>query len=372
MNYDHEFLAAMLFAVIITTFLVTIITCMHYYVALGKRKARHHLLYLSAGMLFSVCCWQEVLFIMMNLKLAIYLDMPLLLCSMLAIVTLYHFLYFIIGSGQRLHFSPWHYIVPVILTAGMSVWTYTGSTWEERERLTFSMEPIDWDAPLFDIVYPLQSIMFTIYGIIYGVLALRRFNRYKKTINNYAANEERTSLGWIQFFLIIVACSLTAPALSVLSPNLSIPFGWHAILFIIPMGTVYLGYNVVKGNYVLIQALPDSQTEEQTTRVTRYRFEHYMKEKKPYLNPELCITDMLHDLCTNRTYLSNFINQEYGVNFKTLINDYRLNELKTLRMDAANRGKSTLELLKAAGFSSYRSYRMSHKNKYEKSRSLNW
>jgi AraC-like DNA-binding protein len=372
MNYDSEFVAALFYAVIITTYLVNIITCMHYYVALGRRKARHHLLYLMAGMLFSAFCWLEVLFIMMNINLAVYLDMPLLLCAMLSIVFCYHFLYLITGSGQRLHFSPWHYLMPVILTTGMTVWTYTKATWEKRVQLTFSMEPIDWEAPLFDIVYPLMSIMYTVYGVIYGIFAIRRFNSYKVAVDNYAANEERTSLRWIQYFLLIVTCSLSAPALSVLSPNLNIPVWWQVILVVIPLGVVYLGYNVLKGNYVLIQALPDSRTKEQTNRVTRHRFEHYMKEKKPYLNPELCITDMLPDLCTNRTYLSNFINQEYGVNFKTLINDYRLNELKKLRMDASNKDKSNLELLKAAGFNSYRSYRMSHKSRHQSGRSLKW
>ena len=34
--------------------------------------------------------------------------------------------------------------------------------------------------------------------------------------------------------------------------------------------------------------------------------------RKPYLNPEFKITDMARDLVSNRTYISAFINREYG------------------------------------------------------------
>ncbi|MDR0506886.1 MAG: AraC family transcriptional regulator, partial [Dysgonamonadaceae bacterium] len=85
-------------------------------------------------------------------------------------------------------------------------------------------------------------------------------------------------------------------------------------------------------------------------------FARYLLEKKPFLNPQLRITDMAVDLCSNRNYVSAFINREYGMNFSRLINRCRLKELKRLRLSPEHADSTNMELVLAAGFSSYRSY----------------
>jgi len=46
--------------------------------------------------------------------------------------------------------------------------------------------------------------------------------------------------------------------------------------------------------------------------LSRELFDNFMKNEKPYLNPDV-----------NRTYISNFVNSEYGINFSCYINSYR-------------------------------------------------
>ena len=64
------------------------------------------------------------------------------------------------------------------------------------------------------------------------------------------------------------------------------------------------------------------------------------------------------DLFSNRTYISAFINREYGVNFNRFINNYRLKEVERLRSEAVQKKQkvSSLEIVIHAGFSNYRSY----------------
>ena len=90
----------------------------------------------------------------------------------------------------------------------------------------------------------------------------------------------------------------------------------------------------------------------------RQRVETYLEDKKPYLNPEFKITDMARDLFSNRTYISAFINREYGMNFNRFINNYRLKEVERLQSEAVQRKQkiSSMEIVIHAGFSSYRSY----------------
>ena len=57
------------------------------------------------------------------------------------------------------------------------------------------------------------------------------------------------------------------------------------------------------------------------------------------------MTDLVEDLDVNRTVLSAFINQTYGMNFNRYLNRFRLRELDRLRLRPANQGKSVSSLI---------------------------
>ncbi|MDR0961306.1 MAG: hypothetical protein LBM62_01935 [Mediterranea sp.] len=361
-----EFIAALFYSIIATSLLFSGMICLRHYLSADKKGPYRHILYSAFFSFSAICCWIEVLFIMMNLRIAVYLAMPTMLISLWAVVLNYHFIYLITGLGERLHFSPVHYLIPIAITLGLTLWGIPYSV-TEKEQMLFSTDIFTNQTSLFAVVYSAFLFGFCIYNIIYTIPAYRRIHRYQKGIDDYSSNNERTSLTWVYFCWVQMVLSIGIPALSVLSVNFNIPTWMHIFLLWIPVTQVFLLYNITKGNYIL--ALPTPAGEEQMRNVlTRYRFERYMEEKKPYVNPDLCITDMLAELCTNRTYLSNFINREYGVNFKTLINDYRLKELDRLRLSSLKQPQRTKELLKAAGFSSYRNYVLANERKYKQHR----
>lgn len=137
-------------------------------------------------------------------------------------------------------------------------------------------------------------------------------------------------------------------------------FRYFACLGALPYFVNYLilCYNLLNDNYLVIQpeALGEDSPAKSAT-IDRKSFERYMRDKKPYLDPKLRITDLAMHLNTNRTYLSGFINKEYGMNFCRLINRYRLQELDHLRSLPSNATKANIRLVLAAGFINYRSYR---------------
>ena len=90
--------------------------------------------------------------------------------------------------------------------------------------------------------------------------------------------------------------------------------------------------------------------------LTKKQFELYFKEYKPYLNPYFRITDLIEPFEVNRTYISRFVNKEYGMNFSRYVNLCRLQKLEILISLPSGKGKSIQDLLKLAGFGSYRSY----------------
>jgi AraC-like DNA-binding protein len=56
----------------------------------------------------------------------------------------------------------------------------------------------------------------------------------------------------------------------------------------------------------------------------RQELEILMKEKKIYLTPDIRITTLCEELRTNRTYLSQVLNDELKENFNSYINKYRV------------------------------------------------
>ena len=53
-----------------------------------------------------------------------------------------------------------------------------------------------------------------------------------------------------------------------------------------------------------------------------------MKTEKPYLNPDLNLSDLANFLDMNRAQLSQIINSGFQKNFNDFINEYRVNTFK--------------------------------------------
>lgn len=86
-------------------------------------------------------------------------------------------------------------------------------------------------------------------------------------------------------------------------------------------------------------------------------FEGYIEREKPFLNSQLVITDMIGPLQTNRSYLSAFINNTYGMNFRMYMNTCRLTEFCLLVEKEEFKGTQEAELVMMAGFKSMESFK---------------
>lgn len=76
-------------------------------------------------------------------------------------------------------------------------------------------------------------------------------------------------------------------------------------------------------------------TEEPNPANAAYRatLEAWLEKERPYLNPDFQLTDLRQVLPLNRTYLSRFINTEYGCSFYQWVNRLRIKEAKRLKME---------------------------------------
>ena len=93
------------------------------------------------------------------------------------------------------------------------------------------------------------------------------------------------------------------------------------------------------------------------------KLEEYIREKELFLNAKLSLNDLATEMGTNRSYLSNCLNNELGVTFYDYINSFRLERAKALLGDATFEG-SIEETALLSGFNSVSTFRRSFQKKY--------
>lgn len=312
------------------------------------------------------CAFSWVSLIIYTLYPEIYIRIEALfyISILYALVITYHFVFVLTDDGSGKKFNRMHYIIPLLFGLVMLIWSFFIPD-EIEICITASRGKYPKVYEAFTLFTTSKSDLFLVYNILYSIWGLKRIYHFRKIRGNYLADEGRSSINWL---LLLMFVTLAGVLLSLIPSLLGINlFLTSAITFIptflVILKDVVLTYNVLAGNYVVIDLTrPPEESEAATSSPTasswpdKEKFEQYVFRQKPYLNPHLRITDLAHALYTNRTYLSGFINQEYQMNFSRFINRCRLKELEKLRRDPNNLKKNMLDLILEAGFSNYRAY----------------
>lgn len=284
-------------------------------------------------------------------------------------VIFYHFIYTLTRLPGERGFPKIHYIIPLTIAGIFAVWS-AFVPFETQVYLVTSRGEFAPGYEAYSRLFTSRLIFRGIWNIAYTILAWWRLLAYRHSVSDYSSNTERSSLGWVQL-LLVISFSLVPPSL--LSALFSKKVLIASLLLLIPQLLLVVQhaivcYNMAVGNFVVINypqsESPPAWQEKSANRVEtdteramrRKKFEKYINEHRPYLNPELRITDLLPVLYTNRTYLSQFINREYGMNFSRYINRLRLREMETLRNAPACSCLTEEELAYMAGFGNFRSY----------------
>ncbi|WP_294477931.1 hypothetical protein [uncultured Bacteroides sp.] len=298
-------------------------------------------------------------------------------------VVFYQFVYTLTRVPGEKAFSKIHYIIPLVIVSIFAIW----SAFVPFETQVYLVTSRGKTAPGYEAysrLFTSRLIFRGIWNILYTILAWWRLLAYRRMITDYSANADRSSLSWVQL-LLLISFSLVPP--SVLSAIFSKQVLISSLLLLIPQLLLVVQhaivcYNMAVGNFIVINYPEDDITGTQEEKepeieteiepeIDRKIFEKHIYEHRPYLNPDLRITDLMQFFHTNRTYLSRFINREYNMNFSRYINTLRLRELERLRNDSSRSHLPDEELVFLAGFSNYRSYLRVHKMEKERNKEIN-
>ena len=129
----------------------------------------------------------------------------------------------------------------------------------------------------------------------------------------------------------------------------------------------FLGYYGIKQKPILSNDNPISQIETAPTQKPKYatsslkdgekeiliqRLTKSMEKEKPYLNENLTLKELADKLETSPNNLSQIINERFSKNFYEFINEYRINEVKSLLIDPEYSHYSMLGIAFECGFNS--------------------
>ncbi|MDL2223951.1 hypothetical protein LJB92_01400 [Bacteroidales bacterium OttesenSCG-928-M06] len=290
----------------------------------------------------------------------------------------YHFVFKLTQEDKQDRF-PWiFYLIPLLLFG-----TYYLITNLELGNLEFpniynggTIAPDEeYYSPFMQWIIYIRFILV----IFCVVLSFRRYRNYLRSVVHYSSELRFTTPVWILTVLALIVFSAVTTFIPMVGIRVPQAIFYSFLIAIsIVLQQVILSFNLIRGNYIYIEDI-DSEVEESPSlpekeqrvfrQLTKVSFEKYLTTEKPYLNPELKITDMIGPLQTNRTYLSSFINKKYGMNFSRLINLYRLKEYDRL-LNIYSKEKDidhqiNHQLIIRAGFGSYQSYLRAKKLKTE-------
>jgi len=230
------------------------------------------------------------------------------------------------------------------------------------------------------IVYFLIRITFIVQGILYMTLSILAVNRNQRNVVNFYSNTEDDSLHKVQWLNVTVAVTMTTCVIMEILGKES--FTGHDFFLLAPSAilTVMLfiigwignrqravlltnideeNENATAGEYTDKDEhtglhLQEKSTKSQNIHIKR-RLEKMFKEEQIYLNKDLTIWELAKQLNTNRSYLSQIINKDYGQNFSVFVNSYRVRHAENLQYSRPELSQS--DIAEMSGFGSIKSWK---------------
>jgi len=279
-----------------------------------------------------------------------------------------------------IHFIPW--ALMILLNFDFYI-----SSGEEKLSLIHN------DILYYKVVKIIADEVIALQGVVYSIVALKMLSKYEQKIKNYLSNIDKMILK-VQY--LGISLSLFAWIIGIVSIHLEyFHIDIHIDLFIFVYLTLVLiiyiisyaalkspeifkldesQLNVVfrksKGNFNsvnsksivddVVSEIHDEKTieEPEDPMIEKINTDllNYIEKEKPYLNPELSLQELADNLEAKRHLLSNVINQKHNKNFYEFINQYRIEEVKSMLTDPENKHLKLISIAYDAGFNSKASF----------------
>ncbi len=264
--------------------------------------------------------------------------------------------YFKALSSQTFKLEKKHlyHTAPFILHMGYMYIVFFSKSNVQKAGLITSGQIYTWH-------FSLVNLLIYLSFIIYAALLIKELKKYHKHIKAQTAAFDKYQLNWMLVItsglIVIWAMAIASGSLSMAGIKLTIPIYLYIIpIFIFVNLMFFMGLNYPTAEWGAGPAnttvkyrnstLDNKQKEELLKQLL-----DYTENQKPYLDPDINITNISRAMDIPPHQLSQIINCRLNKNFFTFISEYRIEESKRMLSNTANK-QTVLEILYAVGFNS--------------------
>lgn len=242
-----------------------------------------------------------------------------------------------------------------------------------------------------------QDYLSVISTCVYGYLSLRNVNRYRKWLNQNISDTSYLNLKWIKNMLIVTGFLVLGLCLNIVldyTPHAGRPFfHWQLFYIYLSIGIYYIsikGYltnrqlvspvqeklffqqraddqggleqaypkhdGAVQNRLVLNTLAITAKYSDKELAAARIAIMEVIIIEQIFLDSELTLEKLASAIGLSPELVSAAINHKIGKSFRTLINDFRVEEVKLKLLDVKNAHLSILEIALECGFNSEASF----------------
>jgi AraC-like DNA-binding protein len=238
----------------------------------------------------------------------------------------------------------------VMMIDGWSALTYMVLTfevvmpgWTTGRRLMWSALPF----MVFTLIYawwPRRSVIYAyslfLWLFAWGIVIVGwvKMHRYLNYICMNYSNINEIDVSWLRPVFLFAIIGQLAWLFTSLYSNITCDIVYYISVIVLWLVVLRYSWNfqpiaigteseeaetsVYDGSLVTIT---DEASQGEVKNLLSFgRLEKLMDEEKPYLRPSLTLKELAHELNTNRTYISNYLNQQMKMTFYDYINSLRI------------------------------------------------
>lgn len=263
---------------------------------------------------------------------------------------------FKLSNRNLLHLIPYLLLTILVLSLGNP----SPSTSEKMIA-----NPMPWQ-------FQLVRVLMYVHIFIYLGLTYKTLWTYREIIKNTYSQIDQINLDWLSSALNTFGLLTFA---SLFHNFIPLKGNESAAIIALVLLLIFVFYFVIK---VILKALRQSKifagiAKNETTKyhgsnLTPNQIETYKQQllallgtEKPFLDPQVSITDLSEKLSVPTKHLSQVINQSFNRSFFDFINSYRVQEVQHILKNSKDDKLTVLEAMYEAGFNSKSSFNTAFK-----------
>jgi AraC-like DNA-binding protein len=294
-----------------------------------------------------------------------------------------------IGFANVYDLNQWLTYFPfsIVYSYGVCVWLYALHLTDSRRafsrrdllffipsaiyvafRLTLFAQNLEfktWFDKNFYVPYVGAVIFVTefAWNVAFLFFAIRHYRKYRAWLDQNFSDTEKLKFDWLRNFLYLFTFVFILGAVFDFTNSFVFRLSYIQYFYfeiVMALVTYYLAIAGYLRSQTIELNFSQSRTEENEPRKPllpekdfeklKEKLENLMRAEKPYLEPNLSLSDLAKQMGVNAAVLSFLINNGFGKNFNDFVNEFRIAEVKK-KLENAD-GATLLAVAYDCGFNS--------------------